>query len=330
MKNKTDPEQKTFCLSCKSKRTYFIGKKSNFRFYRCKNCSFVFVDPLPTAKQLENFYNRSKLKVDLKSLIKKSIDKIEKSPNSPKRDWFEYILNISKKYTGKRTLNILEIGSAYGYFIHYANLLGHNAIGTEVTSEFALASRDLIKGKVLFINGNLYSKHFKKKSIDLVYLEHVFEHVNDPVTVIKQLSLVLADNGVIILSVPNINSLMSRVLNFRWVWVDPPNHLFYYNVDSLRVLFNNNGFKIIRSWTGDYYFRSIYQFFSLINWNNRVRKVINIVFNKDLKRISHAYIYPDNILQYINLIPYWIFFPFIKISHKLGSGSELVVVLMKK
>jgi len=316
------------CFCCGSNQIRKKGQKSGYSIYGCKKCHFCFVYPLPANADIQKHYNKIKISDDIKNQMLTAINEIVDSPNSPKRDWYKRVLDYVGNYCNRKTLDILDIGSAYGYFVHYANTLGHKAIGTEVTQEYADASKGLINGQVIYIENNEYDRYFDENMFDLIYMEHVLEHIVDPVSVLKSIKKYLKNNGLLFVSVPNHNSLLSKILGHRWPWVCPPEHLYYYNERALVQLFQNIKMEILQVWTGDYYFRSIYQFYSLnFIWHKFAalsNKFLNTKFSK-----KHSYKYPENLIEILNLVPYWMLYPILKLSATYNMGSELIVIAKK-
>ncbi|HWY38647.1 MAG TPA: class I SAM-dependent methyltransferase [Bacteroidia bacterium] len=293
-----------------------------YKMFACQSCSFEFVSPLPTKEEIEVFYNKTRVVTDLKQIIKQHIEDFDKGEPAPKIDWFKKVIGSAKKYTQKQKLNILEIGSGYGYFIHYAGGMGHGAVGTEVTAEYAEAGNNAVNGNIFYVPDGNYDKVVNNQWADLVYLEHVFEHVLEPGRIIEQVKNKISVNGVLYVSVPNSKSFMAKLMGGKWPWACPPDHLYFYNTKCLSAFLEKNGFEVLESFTGDYYFRSIYQMYSFTPYINIIRKKLK------LKQKAHSYKYPG-ISDIFNLMPYWILWPFLKIMGP-GTGNELTVIARLK
>jgi 2-polyprenyl-3-methyl-5-hydroxy-6-metoxy-1,4-benzoquinol methylase len=311
------------CICCNSSEVIPRKNLRGYKMLTCTNCSFEFVYPLPSTQEIEAFYNKTRVVSDLKQIIKQNITDFDKGGQAPKRDWFNKVFNTAKKYTKKEKLNILEIGSGYGYFIHYATKQGHKAIGTEVTADFTKIGNAAIEGDIFYIHDGNYDKVVENNWADLVYLEHVLEHVLEPDQIIAQIKNKISANGILHISVPNSKSFLAKVMGSKWPWACPPDHLYYYNKKALIAFLERNGFEILESFSGDYYFRSIYQMYSLIPYTNILRKLIK------QKPKSYPYRYPRNLGDILNLLPYWFLLPFLIL---MGSNSrnELTVIARLK
>jgi 2-polyprenyl-3-methyl-5-hydroxy-6-metoxy-1,4-benzoquinol methylase len=311
------------CICCNSSEVIPRKNLRGYKMLTCTNCSFEFVYPLPTTQEIEAFYNKTRVVSDLKQIIKQNIADFDKGGQAPKRDWFDKVFNTAKKYTKKEKLNILEIGSGYGYFIHYATKQGHKAIGTEVTADFTEIGNAVIEGDIFYIPDGNYDKVVENNWADLVYLEHVLEHVLEPDQIIAQIKNKISAGGILHISVPNSKSFLAKVMGSKWPWACPPDHLYYYNKKALIAFLERNGFEILESFSGDYYFRSIYQMYSLIPYINILRKLIK------QKPKGYPYRYPRNLGDILNLLPYWFLLPFLKL---MGSdkGNDLTVIARLK
>lgn len=320
------------CVCCNSDNISIRGQKIGFTIYKCSNCKFEFVYPIPSNEELEKFYNTG-MHRNLNDRIKKGIDDIDNSKNHPHRDWFLKIINKAKKITGKEKLNILELGASMGSFVHLANKLGHHAVGTEVSEETANASKGIIQGEVIYTGSRRYDEIFQHNSFDFIYLEHVLEHLTNPSDIIEQLNKLLKENGVLIISVPNQNSWMAKLYGMYWDWTSPPLHLYYFNSNNLNLLLKQNNFTKVESWTGEYYFRSIYQFFISALFVHRFKQIMNKIFKTKFKTVyyfEYAYIYPRNIKQVFSILPYYLMCPFVKLMSSLGKGNDLTIIVKKQ
>lgn len=307
------------CLCCESKEFRFFRKMNGFELFRCGKCGFVRVHPLPDFSQLAAHYNDTRTNADQKEARAKLLPAFIQSKNNPKRDFFDSVLKKSHQVLGKDKLDILEIGAGFGYFIHYANEKGEHAIGTEVTSEYAAMGSDTLNGQIIHVENDQYSNHFAPASFDLIYMEHVFEHVLDPEKILSQIKMLLRPGGVFFIAVPNLDSLVSKVQGKFWAWAAPPDHLYFYNPVNLPLLLKRSGFDIEEVSSADYYHRSIPQLYSL-------RRILNI-FRKlsGMKPKPYRYVYPENIGDYLLRLPYYIFYPFIRSAAKRNKGSELII-----
>lgn len=87
----------------------------------------------------------------------------------------------------------------------------------------------------------------EKKNIkfDLITLFHTIEHIFNPKETLSKLTSLLKEDGMIILSTPNSNSLGFKIGSSRWFHLDTPRHLAIFNVNNLFALLKENGLEVI-------------------------------------------------------------------------------------
>lgn len=160
-------------------------------------------------------------------------------------------------------------------------------------------------------------------------MEHVLEHMGEPRRVLEGLWALLRGDGIIVICVPNHDSLLGRILGVHWSWVCPPDHLFFFNSTALARLLRSCAWDVVEEWTGDYFFRSIYQFYSLDRLLTLPVYGMNRLLNTRFRPHEHSYRYPRGIADILTLLPYWILFPLVRTGARRGRGSELIMVAKK-
>jgi SAM-dependent methyltransferase len=68
---------------------------------------------------------------------------------------------------------------------------------------------------------------------DVITMWHVFEHLEHPEEVLRQLADHLTPTGAMVISVPNEGSWQRRVFRRSWFHLDPPRHLIHFDVATL-------------------------------------------------------------------------------------------------
>lgn len=227
------------CPICKNK-TKFQYKKSNYitnyNYYQCQNCDFLFTNPMPTQTELNSYYN--------------SLYHVEKVQKEKVRAKAKLVLQRLKKIKGKN-LEVLEIGCSYGYFLKEAEKQKHKCSGIELSKITAKFAKENLK------TNNIYNVNFEtwktKNKYDVVVLLDVIEHLPDPNKSISKIKKLLKKDGVIVFTTPNTNSLEYKLYGKRWEWVSPPAHISLFNQKTVRKIMNENHFEELElsSFKGD-------------------------------------------------------------------------------
>lgn len=174
------------------------------RLVACNECGFVYHDPQLDKSDLNTLYHRFRDLSFRNETPDEYFDRItllpaDQSENSQKIAWL--IDRVPERLAvGKK---LLDIGCGGGVFIHsfLKAFPSWTACGVEPTPAFAeLAGRRL---GLPVISGNYVSKKFDIQ-FDLITINHVLEHVSDPVAFLKDVKNDLNSGGAIYLEVPDV------------------------------------------------------------------------------------------------------------------------------
>ena len=64
---------------------------------------------------------------------------------------------------------------------------------------------------------------------DVIVIDYVLEYVNRPYEILKEVHRVLKKGGLLIVSVPDIESLQAVWTGRYWFHLDVPKHLYHYS-----------------------------------------------------------------------------------------------------
>jgi len=147
----------------------------------------------------------------------------------------------------ERHSRVLEIGCGRGLLLSSLSQRGHECHGTE-RSELA-ARRALRQVGIKIQVGALDKCHFQRDYFDLVILWHVLEHLENPAETLALAGELLRVGGLLILEVPNLISLQSRLSGRHWFHLDLERHLFHFSTTGLKSLLETTGFDVIEKRT---------------------------------------------------------------------------------
>ena len=83
------------------------------------------------------------------------------------------------------------------------------------------------------------------ESFDVVVLNHVLEHVENLQSLFAEVRRLLKKDGLLVIGVPNIGSLMASIKGDRWASLRPEEHIWHFTPTTLRLLVNEAGFREI-------------------------------------------------------------------------------------
>jgi len=134
---------------------------------------------------------------------------------------------------------LLDVGTGVGALLAAAREAGYRVTGTEISPWAAAFAREEKKQAVM--TGTLAEASLKSGQYDVVVLNHVLEHVGNPRDLIVEAKRVLADDGVLVIGVPNVASLMCALRGGRWVSLRPEEHIWHFSPATLRALLREIG-----------------------------------------------------------------------------------------
>lgn len=137
--------------------------------------------------------------------------------------------------------SLLDVGCGDGGFLKLLDSRLFNAHGLEPVQEAVDAAT---KAGLQVTRGDILKDTHSPEKFDVVTLWHVFEHIKDPVTAICRIHTLLKPSGVLIMSMPNVNSLAFRLGGKYWFHLDSPRHLWLYREDNIRRLLSSTHFKV--------------------------------------------------------------------------------------
>lgn len=148
---------------------------------------------------------------------------------------------------------LLEIGSAYGFFLDVAR---HHwdVVGMDVSEEGVRHGREVLGLPI--VRGDFLDAPDQSESFDLICLWDTIEHLPRPVQTIEKAARWLKPGGALVLTTGDIESFVARLRGARWRQIHPPTHLFYFSRKTLRRAVEQVGLRV-RTVTSIGYWRSL-------------------------------------------------------------------------
>lgn len=226
------------------KRDKFGIVEDEFNVVECRGCGLLYVNPRPTEAEIGKFYSETyswKETLEADSFFAKWVRSLERG--------YRYHLltdEVSKviKFTGKRSGNVLDIGCGTGDRLDVFRGKGFETYGVE-TSDSADYAKEHLKLNVT--KGDLFAAKFPDHFFEIVTLYNVLEHTHSPVRVCEEVRKILKSDGVLVIQIPNRDSLQYRIFKKRWAAFDVPRDLYYFSIESLSLLLPKSGFSVVKA-----------------------------------------------------------------------------------
>jgi SAM-dependent methyltransferase len=137
---------------------------------------------------------------------------------------------------------LLELGSAYGFFLELAGCYWQ-VKGIDIALEAARYARESLGLDV--ISGDFLSVPDEPESFDLICMWDTIEHLTQPVRVIERAARWLRPGGILAMTTGDIDSLLARLQRKKWRLIHPPTHLFYFSPATLGQAVEGAGLKLL-------------------------------------------------------------------------------------
>ena len=171
-----------------------------------------------------------------------------------------------------RHRRLLEVGSAYGFFLAVAHAEFEFVQGIDISEDGVRYARESLGLNV--IQKDLLRHDFGEEKFDVVCFWDTIEHLTAPHLYIEKAASLVESGGLITITTGDIDSLNARFKGARWRLIHPPTHMHYFTNRSLERLLANYGFETVYSRYCGFY-----------------RSVDNVLYNLFVLRHSMPWLY---------------------------------------
>lgn len=264
-----------YCSICDAEREcdILLNYSNEYNLCYCYHCGLIFLHPEPKIELADNLYSGPKsfynylppnnFKLKIKKLkIRLAFLRFnnwqgKSHHNFIKYDIPKFIVSSLEFLSGMeipytmgipasmpRDAAILDIGYGDGSWLLAMQDMGYfNLSGIEFNST---AQSTLLGKQINALVGDIRDFDFSDESFDIIRLEHVFEHLPDPLKLMQKMSTWLKSSGFIVMTVPNIQSLDFKIFGEHFAYLSLPLHFYHYSTESLKNLCNKCGLQVLK------------------------------------------------------------------------------------
>jgi 2-polyprenyl-3-methyl-5-hydroxy-6-metoxy-1,4-benzoquinol methylase len=200
---------------------------SRWTFFSCRDCGFVFANPVPDGEAIARFYAAL-------------ADEEYSQEDEGRGRNFALVLRRLGQFAPP-DWSLLDVGAASGIFLNLARRAGYRVAGIEPSSALADDAERLFGLKLFRGTAEQFAS---TETFGVVTLLDVIEHVTDPGSLLACLDRFLAPGGLLVIVTPDIGSFAARVFRGRW-WHYRVAHVNFFNRRSLDFLLAQRGFEIV-------------------------------------------------------------------------------------
>lgn len=273
------------CELCGSDRSRILLRQKDllhgvsnaeFTVVRCEVCGLLYLNPRPSPAEIGQYYPPQYFSPTLpksRSGLEQSVKRFGKTVKRwIMEDYYGYpsatllgpwrrirkLLLWPEKarrvFRGRNFLpwigqgRLLDVGCGPGVNLKTFQEQGWEVYGIEMSGTAVTQARERVGDRIHL--GTFENAPFKDESFDVVLFSHTLEHLFRPADALARARRVLEPEGMVVIAVPNADSLEARLFGRWWVPWDPPRHLFHFEKATLIRLLERAGFRVVRFRTG--------------------------------------------------------------------------------
>jgi SAM-dependent methyltransferase len=205
----------------------------------CRDCGLLFSNPQPRSEQLAAFYSEGgewaarhaeRLRW-LEAKTRKSPSGKQRLKGRGKRDvLFDAIAPYAPVHSPPSGASVLDFGCGDGKMLDWLQRRGWETYGIEPSMDVA------------FIRHRRLASLPQDQRFGLIILNHVLEHIGDPLGLLNQIAGALRDDGALFVSVPGVDALPEHG-DLRYC-VNGNNHPICFSETCLRGLLSRVGLAV--------------------------------------------------------------------------------------
>lgn len=146
---------------------------------------------------------------------------------------------------------LLDVGAGVGALLTAAKKRGFEARGVEFSAWAAAFARDEKGLDVL--TGTLETSGLSPETFDVAVINHVLEHAEAPLELLAEARRVLRADGLLVVGVPNIGSIMAGLQGENWPSLKPEEHRWHFTPETLGALLARAEFEVVFFEAGENY-----------------------------------------------------------------------------
>ncbi len=206
------------------------GSHQTFNYVRCKACGLIYIRCRPDEAEISQYYPEHSYYTYQST-----------GQGVTPRPYHERLATSINQLAGGFG-RLLDVGCGDGSFLAAMTLLGWEGIGTE--THIPTVERLNSQGFNVMA-GKLEELNFPDGHFNLMSMLEVIEHLHNPLEAVQEAHRLLAPNGMLYITTPNIRSVEFQLYKQRWVALEPPIHLQLFSPETLTRLLEAAGFSRI-------------------------------------------------------------------------------------
>jgi 2-polyprenyl-3-methyl-5-hydroxy-6-metoxy-1,4-benzoquinol methylase len=221
------------CKACGATRLEkFREVNETFSLVECRNCRLVTTYPVLSAAEIARYYPASYYG-RANRRFNRLLERLIPFFRARRRRAIERFV---------RNGRMLDVGCGRGLLPALMRSRGWEVHGVEFSETAAQHAREVLHVPVFV--GDFRKSPYPPEYFDVVVFWHVLEHLGDPLAALRKSWEILKPGGLLVVAVPNLESLQARVTHRHWFHLDVPRHYSHFRLGVLRRILADSGFSI--------------------------------------------------------------------------------------
>lgn len=221
-----------FCLICRGTDTEPLYKG----LLRCRHCQYIFAGLSLSDEELARLYDHTLFKQG--AFLDYEADRKYLTKN------FRLRYRTLRRYLDSaRHQRLLEIGSAYGFFLDVVRDDFRDSLGIDLTDEGVRYTREELG--LSAVQDDFLKHDFGARRFDVVCMWDTIEHVRRPDLYVEKIAALTEPGALLAVTTGDIGSIVARLRGEKWRMIIPPVHAHYFSRATLERLLKEHGFEIV-------------------------------------------------------------------------------------
>ncbi|MFA5358757.1 MAG: class I SAM-dependent methyltransferase [Patescibacteria group bacterium] len=200
-----------------------------FKLVKCIQCDMVFLAVIPEGDEWKKFYPDDYWAEEDSFFNNFVINFL-----------LANFLRLIKKY--KKYGSVLDVGCGTGRVLEYLASKGWRVWGQEISS---VACRQAERRIENVYCGPLKAATYQEKFFDVIILNYVFHQMIDLAEELAQIKKIIKDDGIMVFSIPNVDSRQLTITQRDWFCIDSPRHIYFFSPKTIKRFFEKEGLEIV-------------------------------------------------------------------------------------
>jgi SAM-dependent methyltransferase len=203
---------------------------------RCGACGYVYADVRLTDEELHALYNTQ-------FFTGAEFSDYAGDERFFRKNFRRRLKKLKRFLDPERHGRLLEIGSAYGFFLDEVRDEFTSVQGIDITDAGVHRAREQFQLDV--VQADFLEHDYGEQKFDVVCMWDTIEHLRAPHLYLEKIARHTEPGALLAVTTADVDSLNARLRGERWRMIHPPTHLHYFSARTLARLFDRYGFEVI-------------------------------------------------------------------------------------